>query len=85
MPDGTDRLFRTNAVVFEEYRDGGSRTTAALPGVWSGVSGVEQSMRRTEAELRACSDAVLKDIGIDRSEITADRRRARPYRRGPQD
>ena len=41
-----------------------------------------QTVRRTEAQLRNCSDAVLKDIGIHRSEISSlavgakERRRA---------
>jgi len=40
------------------------------------------SIRRTEAQLRSCSDSVLKDIGIHRSEIgslasaAGERRRA---------
>ena len=60
--------------VFWAAFDYASRGWAALV-AWN-------SARRTEAQLRSCSDFLLKDIGIHRSEISAVAA-GRGYRRGP--
>lgn len=48
----------------------GSVIAGAVVNLWTEVVRW-QSARRTEAALRACSDRTLRDVGIDRSEITS--------------